>query len=102
MTLEKNLEPVLPFVSDALTAFKLQAEKQDIVLALDTTNATTSPAPPADAHGPYTQSLRHLPLGNPVHIDDCANVDPHKFGQVLRNLLRYAHLLNKPTKLLLF
>ena len=36
LVLEKKLESVLPFLGDAMTAFKLQAEKQQVALILDT------------------------------------------------------------------
>ena len=165
LILEKKLESLLPFLGDAMTAFKLQAEKQQIALLLDTdfrgpperlslaltapgadtvrralaldsarTNGTRGslgvlPASQGSElhHGSVPGSVmhtsgsiglfntsrqssfsvndgvastpvdnttdaaearrvltRHDRLGRGIGPDDCANIDVHKFGQVVR------------------
>lgn len=98
LVLERNLEPMLPFVSDAMQAFKLQATKQKVSMKLDYLAAAS-----VEDHndiklgdGGIRSSITSihsagesdgLQFGKTIMEDDCSNIDKNKFGQVVRNLL---------------
>ena len=116
LVLERKLEPMLPFVADAMQAFKLQATKQKVTMELDYSSSSTSileedVAPALDApalslpegttelggggvrssiSSIHTGQSDGLQFGLPIMEDDCSNIDKNKFGQVIRNLLSNA------------
>ena len=103
LILERKLEPMLPFVSDAMQAFKLQATKQKVSMELDYSSLVGDHEdivmPRAELGGGGVRSSISsihsgqsdgLQFGLPIMDDDCSNIDRNKFGQVIRNLLSNA------------
>ena len=108
LVLERKLEPMLPFVSTAMQAFKLQATKQKVAMELDYSSLIGDHEdivlPRSEVGGGGLRSSISsihsgqsdgMQFGLPVMEDDCSNIDKNKFGQVVRNLLSNAMKFTK-------